>query len=120
MINRECAVVRAGDRLGIYFEELPWAVGYKFDNQQPATLQYKVEDIDNATQIFDSVTFDRLAFPYDFAVIAYLDKGKKSLLTCNMNLNLVNIIDIHVSILQIMHDIDTNGWSRKVWTENAN
>ena len=75
-INSDCAVVRPGDRLGLDFEELPWAIGYVFDAETvPQTLLFRVNVSEPINQ-FDVVEFGLLSFPYRFSVTAYIDTGK--------------------------------------------
>lgn len=78
-IVRQCALVKAGDRLGIYLEELPWAIAYKFAADSPRALQYRAENITHPFDIFENVIFDPLTFPYNFSVLAYFDTGTESL-----------------------------------------
>ena len=74
--NSDCAVVRPGDRLGLYFEELPWAIGYVFDAETlPQTLLFTVNVSEPINQ-FDTVEFALLSFPYRFSVTAYVDTGE--------------------------------------------
>ena len=69
---RPCVRVRQGDRLGVYLEESPGAVAYTFDADQPMALGKTLGD-NEPTKINETLTFDRLNFPYDFSMAAYVD-----------------------------------------------
>ena len=67
--SKKCVRVQSGDRLGVYFEALPTAIAYVFDDQSPTALGTTVPEpasIGNVTE------FSSLAFPYDFSLAAYL------------------------------------------------
>ena len=63
--------MRSGDRLGVYFQEKPGAIAYKFDAERPMALG-KTFGSDAPTQVNETLTFDRLNFPYDFSCAAYI------------------------------------------------
>ena len=70
-----CFRVKKGDRIGIYQEEVPGAVGYVFDSTYPRA---QVSEVKNGVSlgIGNTREFDTLVFPYDLSVRAYVDTGK--------------------------------------------
>ena len=74
VINDRCPVIQAGDLLGVYFDQVPWAVGYRlFQGVQPTTLQAEFDNFTHPFDLNDVIEFDRLNFPFDFLIRAYID-----------------------------------------------
>ncbi len=69
---RSCFRVRSGDRLGVHFEAAPGAVAYTFDPDRPKALG-KTFGQEPSPEVNGTLTFDRLNFPYDFSMAAFVD-----------------------------------------------
>ncbi len=61
--------------MGIYLEEAPGAVAYTFEPKEPTALGYSLPDRNYPTPIGTDINFDKLTFPYDFSVAAYIYTG---------------------------------------------
>ena len=85
--NDECIVVTPDDRLGIYFDEMPWAVGYTFTppvgQGRPPTLVFN-SNASQPIQLADTVDFGQVSIPYEFSVTAYIDTGILIVYRCNI------------------------------------
>ena len=101
--------VRQGDRLGVYMEDTPGAVAYTFDAAQPMALGKTFGDED-PTEVNSTLTFDRLNFPYDFSMAAYVDtdlnkydsEGDSNFVTCPTGLLVPDYAPIQVPVDQIL------------------
>ena len=72
-VDDGCIRVTSGDRLGLYFEEVPWALSYNFAAQSaPQTFFFRTSQPINVS---DVIEFSVLSFPYRFSIAAYLDTG---------------------------------------------
>ena len=74
-------LVEKGDRLGVYLEEAPGAIAYKFMAKAALTLGYTVHNLSNPTAINDTIRFDSPIFPYLFSAAAYVDTGQSHVTT---------------------------------------
>jgi hypothetical protein len=72
-LTQPCLRVKQGDRLGVFTEEAPGSVAYKFDSSSPMALAHNAGAMSQAIHLGDTVSFDTLSFPYDFSVAAYID-----------------------------------------------
>jgi len=72
-LTEPCVRVEKGDVLGVYFEEAPGAVAYSFDGNFPAALYHTNANLSDTAEIDDVIGFNKLTFPYDFALAAYID-----------------------------------------------
>ena len=72
-LTEKCVRVRSGDRLGVYIEETPGAIAYKFKADSPNALLYTAMNSSEVTYVNDIIKFGSLNFPYLFSVLAYVD-----------------------------------------------
>ena len=72
-ITLPCIHVLPGDRLGVFFEEVPTAVAYSFHPQPSEPMVFARPNNKTEFSLNDIAFFDSLMFPYDFSVIAHID-----------------------------------------------
>ncbi len=72
-LTEPCIRVRSGDRLGVYFEESPGAISYRFNDQTPNAFAHTRENHTDPYGTREVVRFDSLVFPYDFSAAAHID-----------------------------------------------
>ena len=84
-------LVAKGDRLGVYLEEAPGAIAFKFVAAAALTLGYTVQNLSSPTAINDTIRFDSPIFPYLFSAAAYVDTGQSRVTT-----------DSHVTVVHIL------------------
>ena len=70
----KCAAVRKGDRLGLYSVDSPGSVGYNFKQE----VSIRIHTHTGTPYIADgsTVAFERLVYPYQFSVAAFIDTGE--------------------------------------------
>ena len=74
--GKKCVIVAPGDRLGVYMEEVPGSIVYKFLDKGAETLNYILSNLSDPTAIGDVVDFNSPNFPYLFSAAAFIDTGE--------------------------------------------
>ena len=74
--GKKCVIVVPGDRLGVYMDEGPGSIVYKFLEKGAQTLGHFVTNLSDPTAIDDVVDFNSPIFPYLFSAAAYIDTGE--------------------------------------------
>ena len=68
-----CPPVQYGDRLGVFIEAVPSSVAHIFKENNPMALTHPLKRDEGFAKINDTITFDALAFPYEYNAAAYVD-----------------------------------------------
>jgi hypothetical protein len=76
MLIEKCIRVRAGDQLGLYWQEAPSPVAHIFDGEMSLNGAVLPEEAE-AKSPGQNMTFDTLPLPYRISLSGYVDMGEQ-------------------------------------------